>query len=40
MFDSCSKLTKITVSNKWLISSSTDITNMFNSCGTDHVTVV
>ena len=40
MFSSCSKLTQITVSNKWVISSSTNITNMFDGCGTDHVTVV
>ena len=40
MFSACSKLTQITVSNKWVISSSTNITNMFLSCGTDHVTVV
>ena len=40
MFSYCSKLTQITVSNKWVIGSSTDITNMFNNCGTDHVTVI
>ena len=40
MFSSCSKLTQITVSNKWVISSSTNVTNMFLSCGTNHVTVV
>ena len=40
MFYECSKLTQITVSNKWVIGSSTDITNMFNNCGTDHVTVI
>ena len=40
MFEECNKLTQITVSNKWVIGSSTDITNMFNNCGTDHVTVV
>ncbi|MCI2041729.1 MAG: DUF285 domain-containing protein [Bacilli bacterium] len=40
MFNSCNKLTQITVSNKWVIGSSTDATYMFDSCGTDHVTVV
>ena len=40
MFNSCNKLTQITVSNKWVIGSSTDISSMFDSCGTDHVTVV
>ena len=40
MFDVCSKLTQITVSNKWGIGSSTDVTGMFDGCGTDHVTVV
>ena len=40
MFSSCSKLTIITVSNKWVIGSSTSITDMFNNCGTDHVTIV
>ena len=40
MFEECNKLTQITVSNKWVIGSSADITNMFNYCGTDHVTVV
>ncbi|MCI2041579.1 MAG: BspA family leucine-rich repeat surface protein [Bacilli bacterium] len=40
MFGACIKLTQITVSNKWVISSSTNITDMFLGCGTDHVTVV
>ena len=40
MFNVCSNLTQITVSNKWVIGSSTDITNMFTKCGTNHVTVV
>ena len=40
MFGACIKLTQITVSNKWVISSSTNISNMFLGCGTDHVTVV
>jgi len=40
MFGGCSKLTQITVSNKWVIGSSTIATNMFNACGTDHVTTV
>ena len=40
MFCGCNKLTQITVSNKWVIGSSTDITDMFSGCGTDHVTVV
>ena len=40
MFGGCSKLTQITVSNKWVIGSSTIVTNMFNACGTDHVTTV
>ena len=39
-FNECSKLTQITVSSKWVIGSSTNVTNMFNGCGTDHVTVV
>ena len=40
MFRSCYKLTQITVSNKWVIGSSTDVREMFSDCGTDHVTVV
>ena len=40
MFFRCNKLTQITVSNKWVIGSSTNAINMFNGCGTDHVTVV
>ncbi len=40
MFSSCNGLTTINVSNKWVIGSSTNVTNMFNGCGTDHVTVV
>ncbi len=40
MFTSCNKLTSISVSNKWVIGSSTNATDMFNNCGTDHVTVV
>ena len=40
MFWLCEKLTKITVSNKWVIGSSTNIVAMFGECGTDHVTVV
>ena len=40
MFWLCEKLTKITVSNKWVIGSSTNIVVMFGECGTDHVTVV
>ena len=40
MFNGCSKLTEITVSSKWVIGSSTNITDMFSNCGTDHVTVV
>ena len=40
MFNNCEKLTQITVSNKWVIGSSTNVRDMFSSCGTDHVTVV
>ena len=40
MFTECNKLTQITVSNKWVIGSSTNVRNMFLSCGTNHVTVV
>ena len=40
MFFECNKLTQITVSNKWVIGSSTNTVNMFTNCGTDHVTVV
>ena len=40
MFYKCNQLTQITVSNKWVIGSSTYVTDMFNNCGTDHVTVV
>ena len=40
MFYGCSKLIQITVSNKWVIGSSTDASTMFYYCGTDHVTVV
>ncbi len=40
MFERCSKLTEITVSNKWVINSGASTYNMFNNCGTDHVTVV
>ena len=40
MFNGCSKLTEITVSSKWVIGSSTNITYMFDGCGTDHVTIV
>ena len=40
MFNKCNKLTQITVSNKWVIGSSTSISDMFSNCGTDHVTVV
>ena len=40
MFEDCSKLTEITVSNKWGIKSGVSTTDMFNNCGTNHVTVV
>ena len=40
MFLNCSKLTQITVSNKWVIGSSTNVTYMFDGCGTDHVTTI
>ncbi len=40
MFYKCNQLTQITVSNKWVIGSSTYVTDMFKNCGTDHVTVV
>ena len=40
MFYICSNLTKITVSNKWVVSSSSDRTYMFTGCGTDHVTTI
>ncbi len=38
MFYDDSKLTTINVSDKWVIGSSTTITDMFSNCGTDHVT--
>ncbi len=38
MFYGNSKLTTINVSDKWVIGSSTTITDMFSNCGTDHVT--
>ena len=40
MFYNCSNLIQIRVSNKWVIGSSTHVTDMFYNCGTDHVTVV
>ena len=40
MFSDCRKLIQITVSNKWVVSSSASTYGMFNNCGTDHVTVV
>ena len=40
MFYNCSKLTQITVSNKWIINSGTSTDGMFSGCGTDHVTTV
>ena len=40
MFYKCNHLTQITVSNKWVIGSSTYVTDMLRNCGTDHVTVV
>ena len=40
MFKDCSKLTEITVSNKWVVGTSASTDSMFNNCGTDHVTVV
>ena len=40
MFKNCSKLTQINVSDKWVIGSSTNITDMFKNCGTNHVTTV
>lgn len=41
MFNNCSKLTTINVSNgKWVISSSENTTNMFNGCGCSAVTFI
>ena len=40
MFFRCNKLTQITVSNKWVIKSGVSTTDMFDNCGTDHVTVI
>ena len=40
MFAESLNLSTINVSNKWVIGSSTNVTNMFKNCGTDHVTVV
>ncbi len=40
MFDICSNLTQITVSNKWVVGSSTLTDRMFFNCGTDHVTTI
>ena len=40
MFNLCKSLVTINVSNKWVIGSSTNITDMFADCGTNHVTVV
>ena len=40
MFDECRRLTQITVSNKWVVESSTSTYRMFGNCGTNRVTVV
>ena len=40
MFAESLNLSTINVSNKWVIGSSTNVTDMFKNCGTDHVTVV
>ena len=40
MFAESLNLSTINVSNKWVIGSSTNVTNMFSNCGTDHVTTV
>ena len=40
MFYACRNLTQITVSNKWVIGTSTNVTKMFINCKTDHVTTV
>ena len=40
MFYGCNALTTINVSDKWVVGSSTTITDMFKNCGTDHVTTV
>ena len=40
LFHSCSKLTEIIVSSKWVITRYTQTDNMFYNCGTDHVTVI
>ena len=40
MFDECGRLTQITVSNKWVVGSSTSTYRMFGNCGTNRVTVV
>ncbi len=40
MFYDSFYLKTINVSNKWVIGSSTNVTDMFKNCGTDHVTVV
>ena len=37
MFSSCSKLTQINVSDKWVMGSSTHVTNMFYNCGTNRL---
>ena len=40
MFAKSLNLSTINVSNKWVIGSSTNVTDMFKNCGTDHVTTV
>ena len=40
MFTESLNLSTINVSNKWVIGSSTNVTDMFKNCGTDHVTTV
>ena len=40
MFAESLNLSTINVSNKWVIGSSTNVTNMFVNCKTDHVTVI
>ena len=37
MFSLCSKLTQINVSDKWVMGSSTHVTNMFYNCGTNRL---
>ena len=40
MFEDCTELTSILVSDKWKENSTLDKTDMFNNCGTEELTVI